>query len=158
MDYETTICHVHIDQHSWPANIHLVKKNYNTSPWSLPKDSHVIIAQGHDGDVQSVVNLLQHHADHVYLIASAKRADSVIREASTLLKDESLLTRLSAPAGLDLGGNRSADIALSVLAEIQWRAHQCDTTLLPLTNLRASRLNKSISSQHSNQSCPGKRP
>lgn len=156
-DCDISVSDTQLEQFQWPARVTLVKQHYNNQPWLLPAETHAVIARGHDEDVQSVVTLLNHHATHVYLVASARRAQSVISEASSLLKDKDLLTKLSAPAGLSLGGNSSSEIALSILAEIQWRIHQNYAGVYPLSDLRESRLDKSISGQR-NQSCPGKRP
>ncbi|MEJ2141958.1 MAG: XdhC family protein [Gammaproteobacteria bacterium] len=157
MDYTITVSATQLDQFPWPTRVKLVHHHFNDEPWSLPASTHAVIARAHEEDVQSVVNLLNHDAEHVYLVASAARAQSVINEALPSLNDKQLLDRLSAPAGIELGGNSSADIALSLLAEIQWRCHGGYKSLQPLNNLRHSRLNKSASGQR-NQSCPGKRP
>ena len=141
---------------SWPENIKLINTHFNDEPWSLPEHTHAIIARGHEEDVQSVVNLLNHHAEHVYLIASARRAQTVIDQATPSLKNINTLSKLSAPAGLELGGNSSAEICLSILAELQWRSHNNQSSLKPLTELRTSRLDKSVSGQR-DKSCPGKR-
>jgi len=150
------VCDEQVEKQSWPANVKLINTHFTDAPWSLPDHTHAITARGHEQDVQSLVNLLNNNAEHVYLIASARRAQTVIDEATPLLKDVKTLSILSAPAGLELGGNSSAEICLSILAEVQWHCHNSSTSLRPLTKLRASRLNKSISGQR-DKSCPGKR-
>jgi len=156
LDYKITVCDEQIEQHSWPANVKLINTHFTDAPWALSDHTHAIIARGHEEDVQSLVNLLNHYAEHVYLIASARRAQSVIDKAAPLLDDATTLSKLSAPAGLELGGNSSTEICLSILAEVQWHCNNSSTSLRPLTELRASRLDKSITGQR-NKICPGKR-
>jgi xanthine dehydrogenase accessory factor len=153
-DYAVTVCEPGLAAHDWPNGVQLVDKIYSDAPWSLPVHSHAVIARGHEGDAQSVVSLLQQGAEHVYLIASARRAQAVIQQAQTLAVSPLDLERLSAPAGLDLGGSESADIALSIVAEIQWRRQA--GSLLPLRELRQARAAKAATTIH-DADCPGRR-
>lgn len=149
---------------SLPADTHLVRQHYTDDPWPLPANTHAVIARGHQQDLESVVTLLNQRASRVYLIASARRAQGIIDAALPQLHDAALINNLSAPAGIDLGGQGSGEIALSILAEIQWHAHQAQASLQPLYRLRASRIQNSISRDNvrsdapSDASCPGKRP
>lgn len=155
-DYTITVCDDNVGHYSWPEDITLNATNFSEQPWPLTQHTHAIIARGHQGDAENLLSLLQHDAGHVYLIASAARSQGIIDQVSPLLPDPSLLKRLSAPAGLSLGGQSSYEIALSILAEIQWRSHDRQP-IQPLTELRASRLDNSSTGQRF-QSCPGKRP
>jgi xanthine dehydrogenase accessory factor len=153
-DYVVTVCEPGLAIHDWPSGVELVDKIYSDDPWSLPVHSHAVIARGHEGDAQSVVSLLQQGAEHVYLIASARRAQAVIQQAQTLAVTPLDLERLSAPAGLDLGGSESSEIALSIVAEIQWRRQV--GSLLPMRELRQSRAAKAATTIHDDD-CPGRR-
>lgn len=155
MHYQITVCDPALAAHDWPASVTLLNKNYNEAPFTLAAHTHAVILRGHEEDELSVVNLLNHSAEHVYLVASAKRAQSIIDYAMPLINTDAL-SRLSAPAGLELGGNSSQEISLSILAEIQWRQHGSTTSLQPLCDLRAARINNSVSGQR-DKSCPGKR-
>ena len=164
---------------AWPTGIEIREAIYSDTPWPLACNTHAIIARGHEADPQSVAallnyplqhsspqasqhalkNSLQHSlqnkgAKHVYLIASAKRAAEVIRDATPQLIDSACIEHLSAPAGLDIGGNRSMEIALSILAEIQLRHH--GKTGQALTNLREQHIQLKSSVEH-NGNCPGKK-
>lgn len=152
--YPVSICEPGLQPQDWPVNAKLVEKIYPHTPWTLPANTHAVIARGHEADAQSIAALLNHGAAHVYLIASARRAQAVMQEAQVMLQDPLGLERLSAPAGLALGGRASADIALSILAEIQWRLH--GGALLPMRELRADKAAKSPSSTHED-GCPGQR-
>ncbi len=153
-DYPVSACEAGLESADWPMGVELVDKVYSDAPWPLAPDTQAVVARGHEADPDSVVRLLEQGAGHVYLIASARRAQSVLSSAFTLLDDAMALERVSAPAGLGLGGNSSAEIALSILAEIQWRRH--GGPLLPLRELRAARALKPASISDDN-ACPGKR-
>ena len=152
--YEVEIMEADASNIAWPEGIKLRDQIYSESPYMLPRNTHAIIARGHEGDAESVASLLNHDAERVYLIASARRSQSVINSATPLIQDPSRLSRLSAPAGLDLGGNDSSEIALSILAEIQMR--QYGGSGKTLSDLREQRATQP-SSHHGEQVCPGKR-
>lgn len=151
-----TVCDNQLDQYRWPEDVSLKPFNFSDQAWPLTHHTHAIIARGHQGDAENLLSLLQHNAGHVYLIASAARSQGIIDQVRPLLTEPDRLDRLSAPAGLSLGGQSSYEIALSILAEIQWRCHG-QPAIQALTELRTSRLNKSVTGQR-DKSCPGKRP
>ena len=157
LNHTITVCANDAGQHRWPNGVTQRLHNFSDRPWSLPENTHAIIAQGHDGDPKSLSALLNHKATHVYLIASAKRAKEVMQMALPLVKNKDLIDeRVSSPAGLNLGGNTSSEIALSVLAEIQWRHHNQSNTQSLTEKLYLQphySKNKTTTAQ-----CPGKRP
>jgi xanthine dehydrogenase accessory factor len=139
---------------AWPPGVKLLEQVYSESPYQLPPHTHAVIARGHEGDAESVAALLNHGAERVYLIASARRSLSVIEAATPLLREPATLSRLSAPAGLDLGGRGSGEIALAILAEVQRRRY--DRSGKPLTELREERAQRPATVT-SDEACPGKR-
>jgi xanthine dehydrogenase accessory factor len=153
-DYAVEVCEPGLRPGDWPGGVALRDKVYTDEPWPLPAHTHAVIARGHEGDPSSVAELLGHGAAHVYLIASARRAQEVIRQAGALSQTPLDLERLSAPAGLGLGGRESAEIALAILAEIQWRRH--GGPLLPLRELRAAKAAKAAADTAGGE-CPGRR-
>jgi xanthine dehydrogenase accessory factor len=152
--YPVQICERGLQAQDWPTAAVLTDRAYTDSPWPLPPNTHAVIARGHEADPDSVAALLEQGAEHVYLIASARRSQDVMRQALTRLQDPLSLERLSAPAGLALGGRASTDIALAILAEIQWRQH--GGPLLPLRELRAAKANQPAATP-SEEICPGQR-
>ena len=152
-----TVCASDAGEHRWPRGVTQRLHDLTDRPWSLPEQTHAVIAQGHNGDPKSVAALLNHHAKHVYLIASEKRSQEVIQSARPLIKNQGLLDKqFSSPAGLSLGGQTSTEIALSVLAEIQWRYHGQEDCY-PLTDAQHTQTYK-LRSNLSSVTCPGKRP
>ena len=93
--YKTGVCDTSVHQWEWPDAVTLHAKQYIDQPWKLPAGTHAIIARGHDGDAESIACLLNQGADRVYLIASARRAQSVIEEASSNIQNPELLKTIS---------------------------------------------------------------
>jgi xanthine dehydrogenase accessory factor len=61
-------------------------------------------------------------AGYVGLVASTKRAATVLRALAAAGFDEEALLRVRSPAGLDLGPLRQDEIAVAILAElVSWR-------------------------------------
>ena len=157
LDYPVTVCANDVGQHRWPRSVAQRLHNFTDRPWALPKHTHAIIAQGHQGDAKSLAALLNHHAEHVYLVASQARSQEVVQTARPLIKNQDMLDkRLSSPAGLNLGGQASNEIALSVLAEIQWRHHGLEDCY-PLSNTPDKHIN-TAKTRLAAVACPGKRP
>lgn len=156
--YPVTVCDPKVHEFEFPASAALVDKVFAEQPWQLAPHTHAIIARGHEGDPESVASLLNHDAHHVYLVASRRRAPGVIDAALPLLSDEHLLSRLSAPAGIDLGGNASFEIALSVLAEIQWREHGGSLQTLSQASHHTQSGRPPGPWRDNDEACPGKRP
>jgi xanthine dehydrogenase accessory factor len=83
-----------------------------------PADSWVVIAGMGDRDDLSVKAALESGAAYVAVVASQKRAAAIVQALEDDGVSADLLTRLKAPAGLDIGAKTGAEIALSILAEI----------------------------------------
>jgi len=156
MGWSLTVWERDVADHPWPEGTLTVARVFAESPESLPPHAFAVVARGHEGDPESVEALLRAGAERVFLVASAQRAEGVLEQVASRLQDAALLARVSAPAGLDLGGQETAAIALSILAEMQWRAAGCVGELRPMTELRAARLAHSRSGQR-HLACPGQR-
>lgn len=148
--YKITICEPGAEQIDWPAGVQTLSCVYAEQPFALAANTHAVVARGHEGDAQSITALMANQAERVYLIASARRAHTIIDDIEGHGEPTA---KLSAPAGLELGGNQPADIALSILAEIQWRVH--GGSRKPLCELRDERVRHSVTGQR-HDGCPGK--
>lgn len=156
MGWPLTVWERDVAEHPWPEGTLTVARVFAESPESLPAHAFAVVARGHEGDPESVEALLRAGAERVFLVASAKRAEGVLAQVAQRLENPALLERVSAPAGIDLGGQETAAIALSLVAEMQWRAAECTGELRPMVELRAARLERSRTGQR-NLSCPGQR-
>jgi xanthine dehydrogenase accessory factor len=84
-------------------------------------DAVVVASMGH-GDEDSLVEALAAGAGYVGLVASARRAGSVLAALRERGVDEAALARVRSPVGLDLGPSSQEEIAVAVLAElVAWR-------------------------------------
>jgi xanthine dehydrogenase accessory factor len=84
-------------------------------------DAVVVATMGH-GDEDLLAAALRSGAGYVGLVASAKRAASVLAELRSRGLDEEAVLRVRAPAGLDLGPSTQEEIAVAILAElVAWR-------------------------------------
>jgi xanthine dehydrogenase accessory factor len=154
MGYRVKVCEPGAAQGHWPQGVNIREMVYTESPWPLPNDTHSLIARGHKGDAASVAALLNHGAQHIYLIASAKRAQSVIVDATPQLMRPDSLAYLSAPAGLDLGGDTTMEIAFSILTEIQVRHYGKSGHVLIVQRAQRADVNKPA---RNDRDCLGKR-
>jgi xanthine dehydrogenase accessory factor len=76
---------------------------------------------GH-GDAEALGDALALGVGYVGLVASARRASSVLRTLRERGVDEEALAAVRSPAGLDLGPATQLEIAVAVLAElVAWR-------------------------------------
>ena len=81
------------------------------------RDFVVVATQGHY-DEAALEAALATPAGYVGLVASRKRADTVLEYLRAGGADEAALARVHAPAGLDLGSIDNVEIAVSVIAEV----------------------------------------
>jgi len=86
--------------------------------------TYVVVASHGNYDEEALEGALNSGAEYVGLVASAKRAEAVIRYLhDTGLSDERL-AQVKYPAGLDIGAVTPEEIAVSILAEIVQRHRQ----------------------------------
>lgn len=84
-------------------------------------DAVVVATMGH-GDEDALELALRAGAGYVGLVASAKRAASVLAALRERGLTEEELARVRSPAGLDLGPATQEEIAVAILAElVAWR-------------------------------------
>jgi xanthine dehydrogenase accessory factor len=91
-------------------------------------DAVVVATMGH-GDDELLAAALAGRAGYVGLVASARRAASVLAALRARGLDEEAVLRVRAPAGLDLGPSSQEEIAAAILAElVAWRHRRGETT------------------------------
>lgn len=84
----------------------------------LSADDFVVVASQGANDLASLRAALQSPARRVSMVASRRKAATLIGKLAAEGMEPALTSRLKSPAGLDLGGIDPQDIALSVMAEI----------------------------------------
>jgi xanthine dehydrogenase accessory factor len=81
----------------------------------------VTAAMSDDEDHSAVSQALARGVPYVAMVASRRRTEALLSELRAEGHAEEMIARLKAPAGLDIGAANSAEIALSILAEIVQR-------------------------------------
>jgi xanthine dehydrogenase accessory factor len=80
---------------------------------------HIVVAtRGHKLDDAALLAAARSDAGYVGLLGSRRKAVIILRELLRRGVSEERVRSIRAPIGLDLGGRRPEDIALSILAEI----------------------------------------
>lgn len=101
-----------------------------------PTTPLVLVAHDYKIDVPVLKRALSTDAPYIGLLGSRRRGAAIMQ----MLRDEGVaeshLARIRNPIGLDLGGESSADIALSIIAEVTAAMH--GRTGTPLKELHAS--------------------
>jgi len=99
---------------------------------TLRPQTYIVVASHGNYDEEALIWALGTHAVYVALVASPKRARSVVAALRELGVPEAQLARLKFPAGLDIGAVTPEEIALSILAEtVQLRRRQPTTGAAP---------------------------
>jgi len=98
----------------------------------LGSQTSVVVATHGNADEDVLVQVLDAGVAYVSLIASRKRAGSVVENLRQRRVPEDHISRLKAPAGLEIGAVTPEEIAVSILAEIVARRHQ-PRAVTPLT-------------------------
>jgi xanthine dehydrogenase accessory factor len=82
----------------------------------------VVVASMGRGDEEALAAALATRAHYVGLVASARRAQSVLATMREEGIGEESLARVHSPAGLDLGASAQEEIAVAILAQlVAWR-------------------------------------
>jgi xanthine dehydrogenase accessory factor len=85
---------------------------------TLGPDASVVVATHGDLDEEALGGVLATSAGYVSLVASRKRAASIVTTLRQRGVPGAHLDRLKAPAGLDIGAVTPEEIAVSILAEV----------------------------------------
>jgi xanthine dehydrogenase accessory factor len=90
---------------------------------TLGPEASVVVATHGDLDEDALTRVLASQAGYVSLVASRKRAGSIVETLRRRGVPPERLDRLKAPAGLDIGAISPEEIAVSILAEIIHARH-----------------------------------
>ncbi len=85
---------------------------------SVTPETYAIVATMGDHDEEALEQIAGAGAGYVGLVASRKRAEAVFTYLSSRGVAAEQLSRIKAPAGLDIGAVTPEEIALSIMAEI----------------------------------------
>ena len=91
---------------------------FDLTPLDLAAQDFVVVAAQGKRDLDALRAALLSPAAYVAMVASGRKARTLLDRLRAEGMEESRLARLKSPAGLDLGGIDPEEIAVSVIAEI----------------------------------------
>ncbi len=98
----------------------------------LPDEQTAVLLMSHHlaSDLAGLVNVFDQPYAYIGLLGSKRRRETLLTEVGNngMLEAPAYLDRFHAPAGLDLGRSHPAEIALSIVAEIQQEFRRFATT------------------------------
>ena len=94
----------------------------NLAPLELAGADYIVVASQGQGDLAALRAAVQSPVQHVSLVASKRKAATLIEKLATEGVARERLAQVKSPAGLHLGGIDPHEIAISIMAEIiKWR-------------------------------------
>jgi xanthine dehydrogenase accessory factor len=82
-------------------------------------DSIVIVTRRHKFDEAVLKTVIYSPARYIGVLSNRRQVGSYFSKLTAMGIADEMIEKVHAPIGLDLGGQRAAEIALSVVAEIQ---------------------------------------
>lgn len=87
---------------------------------SITESTNIVIAtHHHEFDEKSLQAVISSPARYIGVLGNSRRVAGYFKNLKTINITDELIKKVHSPIGLDLGGKRTAEIALSVMAEIQ---------------------------------------
>ena len=113
---------------------------FDLSPLQVHTDDYVVVATQGKRDREALAAALASDAAYVAFVGSRRKAQTLCAQLRDQGVGEDRLSRLSAPAGLDIHGIEPAEIAVSIIAEIIARRRMAvrEDNAAPLTRAKAS--------------------
>ncbi len=114
------------DPEAFPDSVEVVRGDYREEIAGLPTGEGAAVAvatRSGTFDARAVGAAIDGGAGYVGLVASEDKTDHVLDSLADEGYSRTELARVRAPVGLDLGGGSPADIALSILAEVNADRH-----------------------------------
>jgi len=96
----------------------LVLTDLNTVRDHINQDSFVVVATMGNGDEEGLLSVAGTRPKYLGLVASVKKSEALFEYARTTGATDEDIATFKCPAGIDLGGETLAEIALSVVAEL----------------------------------------
>ncbi len=115
--YRVTVLSPEADPQQFPE-ADQVLQHLDFSQLKIAHDTAIVVASHGNYDEEAVEGALKTEAAYVSLVASSKRAESVLHDVRQSGITEERLGQLKYPAGIDIGASSPEEIALSILAEM----------------------------------------
>lgn len=92
----------------------------NLSEFTINDNTNIVIATSHhEFDEQALKAVISSPARYIGVLGNKRKVIEYFKNLEPLKISEELVKRVHSPIGLDLGGKKTAEIALAVMAEIQ---------------------------------------
>jgi xanthine/CO dehydrogenase XdhC/CoxF family maturation factor len=118
LKWPVTVYGWNLDKNNYPSSVTIVESDSGFTNFKVKPHSAVIVASHHKGDHDFIRNSIASGAGYVGLIASTKRSGLILEHLKSLEMSYEDLSKVHAPAGLELKCKDPQEIALSCLAEI----------------------------------------
>ncbi|HEY2914941.1 MAG TPA: XdhC family protein [Candidatus Angelobacter sp.] len=101
----------------------ITRDDFKLPDWKITAQTFVVVSTQGEGDEEALEQAINSDAGYVAFVASKTKAAKVLEFLKTRGVNAEKISRVKAPAGLDLGATSPEEIAVSILAEIvQMRA------------------------------------
>lgn len=118
VDFSVTVNDPLATEESFPTANRLIVNDADFSQMEVDPNTYVVVVTQHKGDHLSIKKALEGQGAYIALVASKKRSGLVFNYLLDAGVSEKELSRVHAPAGLDLGCVLPEEIALSIMSEI----------------------------------------
>lgn len=97
----------------------------NLKACTITENTNIVIAtHHHEFDEQALQTVISSSARYIGVLGNSRRVAGYFNNLKPLNLSNNLLERVYSPIGLDLGGKKTTEIALAVMAEIQAAKYQ----------------------------------
>jgi len=88
--------------------------------YDIPADANIIlVSYQHEFDQAALEVVIRSPAKYIGVLGNKRKVTAYFNKLDLMGASEELINKVHLPVGLDLGGQRAAEIALAVMAEIQ---------------------------------------
>lgn len=100
--------------------------------------SIVLVSHSHEYDEPALLTVVNSPARYIGVLGNKRKVTAYFGKMSAMGVAEELMYRVHVPVGLDLGGQKNAEIALSIMAEIQAVKYDRPGGFLSIKSLESS--------------------
>lgn len=118
MGFDTIVIDPKASPHEFPLAYRIIDDDGQYLELKPNPGDFVVIATHHKGDLISLTRALNSEAGYIALVSSRKRAGLIMSRLTQEGIPKDSLSRIHAPAGLDLGAKMPEEIALSLISEM----------------------------------------
>lgn len=117
LEFKVIVADAEASSGSFP-DADLVLTDLNVVRDHINENSFVVVATMGNGDEEGVLSVVGTRPRYLGLVASAKKSEALFEYARSTGASDEDIAAFKCPAGMDLGGETLAEIALSVAAEL----------------------------------------